>query len=67
MKTLLADIGGTYSRFAWQEGDLFSPPIRFANKDFDSFEAVIDFFLKNQTNKLKTTYSYDSWSFLLIF
>ena len=51
MTTLLADIGGTYSRFAWQEGDSFSPPVRFANKDFDSFTAVIDLFLKNQNYK----------------
>jgi glucokinase len=44
MISLAADIGGTYSRFAWfGEHDSALPTEQvFANADFDSLEAVID-------------------------
>ena len=51
MGALLADIGGTYSRFAWSTGDGFSDPVCLKNRDFQSFEEVLDHFLMTQSEK----------------
>ncbi len=44
MSYLAADIGGTYSRFAWSDGDARpSPPVQILrNADFDSLDTAIE-------------------------